>query len=72
MIISQPKIIEEAKKEGIIDINDFILQKFVGRGSFGKVYKVIEKGTDQLYAAKVSKTKITILCAMITMNLIVG
>ena len=42
-----------------LNLNDFILQGLVGEGSFGKVFKVKEKTTDKIYAAKISIEKIT-------------
>lgn len=49
-------------KESSIDINttknqsrleDFIKQEQIGQGSYGKVYKVLEKKSNNIYAAKV-------------------
>lgn len=38
----------------VCDLNDFILQDYIGSGSFGKVYKVKEKKTGRILAAKIS------------------
>ena len=37
-----------------IDLDDFIKQNQIGKGSFGKVYLVKEKRTGNIYAAKIS------------------
>ena len=37
----------------LIDINDYVIMKEIGRGSFGSVYLVQNKVTQQEYAAKV-------------------
>ena len=42
-----------------LDLSKFTKQKKIGKGSFGQVYKVIEKGTENIFAAKVSLVKIT-------------
>ena len=33
-------------------LNDFIIRKVIGRGSFGKVFLVQKKGTENVYAMK--------------------
>jgi serine/threonine protein kinase len=47
---------EDMKK---ISLNSFILDFVVGKGGFGKVWKVKEKGTNKIYAMKdMQKVKI--------------
>jgi len=42
-----------------ISLNSFILDFVVGKGGFGKVWKVKEKGTNKIYAMKdMQKVKI--------------
>lgn len=38
---------------------DFILLDLIGSGSFGKVYRVKDKRSQQIYAAKISNTEVT-------------
>lgn len=33
-------------------LSDFIIKKVIGRGSFGKVFLVQKKGTNEVYAMK--------------------
>ena len=40
-------------------LKDFILQDFIGSGAFGKVYRVKDKRSQQIYAAKISNTEVT-------------
>lgn len=49
----------QSLKENLsLDIDDYIVQKQIGEGSFGKVFIVKEKKTGKLYAAKISFEKI--------------
>ena len=41
-----------------IDLNKFTKLVKIGEGSFGKVFKVIEKETKNIYAAKISFSKL--------------
>ncbi|KAK8876526.1 hypothetical protein M9Y10_006742 [Tritrichomonas musculus] len=41
-----------------IDLSSYIKQNCIGSGSFGKVYKVKDKRTGRIYAAKISKKEI--------------
>jgi len=40
-----------------INVDDFTTIRVIGRGTFGKVFLVRKKGTEQLYAMKVLKKK---------------
>ena len=40
------------------DLNNYILQNKIGNGSFAKVYKVKDKETEEIFAAKISKIEI--------------
>lgn len=42
----------------LYDLSQLILQDNIGRGSFGKVFKVKHKDTNQIYAAKISINKL--------------
>lgn len=42
---------------GIININEYELIESIGSGSYSKVYKIEKKGTEEIFAAKVIKTK---------------
>ncbi len=44
---------KEKEKEGKIGPNDFVCLALLGQGSFGEVYLVKKKGTEDLYAMKV-------------------
>ena len=44
-----------------IDLNKFNKQSQIGKGSFGKVYKVVNKETGEVNAAKISNVKIACL-----------
>lgn len=44
--------------ESFIDLARFEKKKKIGKGSFGKVYKVEEKSTKQIYAAKIAIKKV--------------
>ena len=46
--------ISKEKEEQSFDLNDYILQNKIGSGSYGKVYKVKEKKTGLIYAAKIA------------------
>lgn len=46
------------KKDFQIGLNDLILQKQVGKGAFGKVYRAKNINTHIIYAAKVSKIEL--------------
>lgn len=48
----------DSENHQLLNLKNFVVQELIGRGSFGKVYKVIEKKTNQIYAAKVSLKKI--------------
>jgi len=51
---------EPAKKEGLKDktsLDDFKVQKVLGKGSFGTVVKVVQKSTGAVYAMKVMSKK---------------
>ena len=48
----------EIEGEQAIDLNNFILQNQIGSGSFGKVFKVKEKSSNQIFAAKISIQKL--------------
>lgn len=41
-----------------IDLNDYIKNKFIGEGSFGIVYQILEKKTNDSFAAKISKNSL--------------
>ena len=47
----------QKNEDGYLNIDNFILQNQFGQGSFSKVYKVKEKETGKIFAAKVSKEK---------------
>lgn len=52
------KVIKDRKKvtfKMAIDLNNFERLKMIGEGNFGKVYKIEEKSTRQIYCAKISK-----------------
>ena len=49
----------DVKKEESYRLDDFILQKKIGEGSFGKVYRVINKKTGEVFAAKISNNTLT-------------
>lgn len=42
-----------------INLNKFTIQEKLGKGAFGKVFKVIENDTQNIYAAKISKSEFT-------------
>ena len=46
--------ISKEKEEQSFDLNDYTLQNKIGSGSYGKVYKVKEKKTGLIYAAKIA------------------
>ena len=54
----KPKTSKLTKKK--YSINDFILQDFIGSGSFGKVYLAEEKQSHQIFAVKISQTEIKV------------
>ncbi|KAK8891437.1 hypothetical protein M9Y10_028646 [Tritrichomonas musculus] len=54
--IKENKIDKE--KTNKLSLDDFVVQGLIGSGSFGKVYKVIQKQTNETFAAKISKEKI--------------
>lgn len=35
-----------------VDLKDFEIKKVIGRGSFGKVFLVVKKGSNEVYAMK--------------------
>jgi serine/threonine protein kinase len=35
-----------------VSLDDFVVKKVIGQGSFGKVYMVVQKTTGQIYAMK--------------------
>ena len=43
------------EKEYSFDLNRYEVLELIGKGSFGEVYKVKEKKTDQIFAAKIQK-----------------
>ena len=47
-----------SEEKYILEPSKYIKLKEIGKGAFGKVYKVQEQGTKQLYAAKISKNRI--------------
>ena len=50
---------KKGKKGKLVELEDFELLTLVGRGAFGKVYRVKEKATGKIYAMKVmQKTEI--------------
>lgn len=40
-----------------ININSFIVQKKIGKGSFANVYKILEKDSGKYYAARILTQK---------------
>jgi serine/threonine protein kinase len=40
-----------------LDVDDFVILKLIGKGSYGKVYLVRRKGYENIYAMKVLKKK---------------
>lgn len=52
-----------------IDLNNFTKKGKIGKGSFGKVYKVSENITGEIYAAKISLTKINSYAKELIINL---
>ena len=57
--IFSTKINSELEKKEKIDINSFIIHSQIGEGSFGEVYLVEKKNTNNFYALKVlKKTKV--------------
>lgn len=40
------------------DLNNYVVLSKLGKGSFAKVYKVSEKDTHKIYAAKVLRTEL--------------
>lgn len=47
-----PKPQESPKALSPVDLNDFIIEKVLGKGAFGKVFLVTKKDTGQVYAMK--------------------
>ncbi|KAK8847912.1 hypothetical protein M9Y10_018960 [Tritrichomonas musculus] len=45
--------------EDFIDLSNFSNQTYIGKGSFAKVYKVEDKETGEIFAAKISLNKLT-------------
>ena len=55
----EPEQKKQSKKPEIISPSSFEFESIIGRGGFGKVWKVIHKKTQKIYAMKkMSKTKI--------------
>ncbi|KAK8898172.1 hypothetical protein M9Y10_000444 [Tritrichomonas musculus] len=54
---SRNSIIDDVSPKSL-NINDFILQKQIGNGSFAKVYKIKEKITGIIFAAKIINQKL--------------
>lgn len=46
------------KVENFIDLQEFEIQKKLGEGAYGQVYKVIKKNTEEIFAAKISLREI--------------
>ncbi len=40
-----------------LSVNDFVILKLIGKGSYGKVFLVRKKGNDEVYAMKILKKK---------------
>ena len=57
------------KSDQSFDLSVFILQELIGQGSFGKVYKVKNRKTGEIFAAKVSINKFNDYSSDIFMNL---
>lgn len=51
-------ISEMIQLEEFLDLSKYEKKEFIGEGSFGDVFKVVEKNTDKIYAAKISKKKL--------------
>ena len=61
MLIGEVELTNETQSNEyhFLNLNDFILQEKVGFGSFGKVFKVKEKKTKKIFAAKISIDELT-------------
>ena len=50
---------EPTKRQNFIDIKRFYKTKYIGHGSFGKVFQVKERSTDKTFAAKIINASIS-------------
>lgn len=55
---SSKHISTELDNNQTIDLNNFEKKEKIGKGAFAKVYKVIDKNTSKIYAAKVLNNEI--------------
>ena len=51
------KKIHNSPESVIIDLHNFEKEQYLGSGSFSEVYKIKEKQTNKIYAAKISTRK---------------
>lgn len=47
--------------EDFLDIRNYKKQKKIGQGGFSEVYLVMEKGTENIYAAKISLKEVDLI-----------
>lgn len=59
----------ESLEKGTCNIKDFLKKSKIGEGSFGATYKVTEKKTNFVYAAKISKNELNFDSKERTINL---
>jgi serine/threonine protein kinase len=53
----QKEIDQLIDKKNKLNVNDFVIIKLIGKGSYGKVFLVRRNNTDEVYAMKVLKKK---------------